>query len=275
MNNQVHSNILCLVCGGKTRTINPMNAISFVHECLNCRHAFYSPPPEKSVLNKLYLDEKYYDEGPEVENRAVYLWERRFRSLAKSLPQRGGSVLDVGCGKGVFLQFAKTSGLKVYGTEYSAYTAKYAGEKYGIYPLISDLLEAKYESNFFDMITFWHVLEHLASPPYYIHEAGRIIKKGGKLVIELPNRDCFRTSLDKQISQNRTHLQFFSKKSLECIIGNNGFKIVSMKYYDPRDYKNKISSKIHHFLEESIIRGIDSVTGKAIGSTIRVVAEKT
>ncbi|MEI7905123.1 MAG: class I SAM-dependent methyltransferase [Candidatus Firestonebacteria bacterium] len=274
MNTKKIGTIKCCICQSETVHVSSKTALSDLFECLNCAHVFYAFRPDKKVLDDLYADEKYYDEGPGIEKKAEYLWERRFYSISKYIRYFNGNILDVGCGKAVFLDQAKKQGMSVFGTEYSEYTSKYAIEKYGINPILKDLLSAEFKNNFFDVVSFWHVLEHLYYPSKYIQEACRIMKKGGILIVELPNKDVRGVDIDNQIKQNQTHLNFFTEKSIKTLLYSNGFRILSCSYKDPRDYAVKISSKIHHFIEEKTISAINVLIGRNVGSTIRVIAAK-
>lgn len=83
------------------------------------------------------------------------------RALAIAPPP--GKLLDVGCGTGEFLRLARDSGWDVAGTELSSHGAAVAA-KAGLPVFTGEIWEAGYPSAHFDLVTCWHVLEHVTDP---------------------------------------------------------------------------------------------------------------
>lgn len=270
----MEENNKCDICNSKKFIELCVNDGARLVECVRCGHIFINPLPEKKLLDKLYSNEIYFQEKPEDEENIKFLWKRRYKSIKNELSKEKGNLLDVGCGKGFFLEEAKEDGWSIFGTEYSNHTAKYALDNYGINVFVGDLLHAKYGNNLFKVISFWHVLEHLFSPSVYIKEANRIMERGGLLVVESPNVGVLNVPYAKQIVENKTHIHFFSEKDIINLLSNNGFRIIKLTYEDPRHYKKKWLSIIHHKLEEAIVKMIRIVFLRNIGSTIRILAVK-
>lgn len=102
------------------------------------------------------------------------------------------SLLDVGCGMGTFLLQARASGWKVTGLELSAAEAAYAREQRAL-TVRERSIEAKTEfaPGFFDVITLFGVIEHLANPKTAIEECARLLAGDGLLVVQTPAEDGF------------------------------------------------------------------------------------
>ena len=140
--------------------------------------------------------------------------------------------LDVGSGSGQFLYEMKQFGMDIYGVEPSDFDEKTAKEK-KLNILKSDLIKANYPSNYFDIITFNHVLEHVNNPLKTIKEIHRILKKDGALIIGVPNSNSLAYWLFKknwyQLDVLR-HLFNFSDKNLGNLLKKEGFKIKKVRY---------------------------------------------
>ena len=102
-----------------------------------------------------------------------------------------GRILDVGCGKGEFLNIAKKKGWEAYGLEPSANFAEFALRRYGLDVKCASLEKAQYPDDFFDAVVLNMVLEHVDNPRMFISEINRVLKKNGLLFIEVPNMDSF------------------------------------------------------------------------------------
>ena len=121
--------------------------------------------------------------GPfELLVRGFRLGRVRF---ARRLMPPGGSVLDVGCGRGLFLHLLRERGYEVKGTELSAATVRNA---YPDLPIsVGDLRPGLFPDATFDLVSIWHVLEHLRFPDQALEVAFRALRPGGKLMLAVPN----------------------------------------------------------------------------------------
>lgn len=114
--------------------------------------------------------------------------------LASYLPLRNSTVLDIGCGGGLFLSLLKQQGAQVVGIELSDSRAQYALTKHGLtidkHPIESDHWQKGY-TNHFDAVTLWDVIEHVNYPQQTLQSAVNVLKPGGLLIIDTPCRDSF------------------------------------------------------------------------------------
>lgn len=148
----------------------------------------------------------------------------------KTLVPGATSILDIGCGRGWMLYFLKNYfGFEdVAGTQISLPAIKFARERLGLKIYDQDLLELKLPGESFDVLTIWHVLEHVPDPVSYVKEMYRLLKPGGTLMVEVPNLDAWSRQLSGQYWLSwdpKYHLTFFDPASLSKLLTSNGFKI--------------------------------------------------
>src|SRR3990167_3619825 len=85
-----------------------------------------------------------------------------------------------------------------------------------------------------DVISFWHVLEHVEKPEEYLDAARNNLKKGGKIIIGVPNIDSFEFKFSKQYwfhLQPQFHLWHYSPSSLKKLLQKSKFKINTIDYW--------------------------------------------
>jgi 2-polyprenyl-3-methyl-5-hydroxy-6-metoxy-1,4-benzoquinol methylase len=143
-----------------------------------------------------------------------------------------GRILDIGAGVGDFLSIAKNDGWQTIGIEPSD-KAKNIAKKKGV-SFVENLSEL--ESNSFDVITMWHVLEHVPDLENQIKELKRLIKPFGTIIIAVPNFKSF----DAHYYGNfwaaydvPIHLWHFSKTSIKKLFAKEKLdlvKVLPMKF---------------------------------------------
>ena len=203
-------------------------------ECPQCGLLFTDPRPAPDVIGKYYQSEDYYSHQENNKGFIPRLYEfvksfniKHKANLAISgVPQ--GSLLDIGCGVGDFLVHIKQQGWEVQGIEPSADAKQIAQSRLGFLP--KDPSEyAQFEDASFDVITLWHVLEHIDDLHFQTSEICRLLKPGGRLIIALPNFQSF----DCQYYKDKwaawdvpRHLNHFSQQTIQSIITSTGFQII-------------------------------------------------
>ncbi|MBC8488063.1 MAG: methyltransferase domain-containing protein [Bacteroidetes bacterium] len=205
--------------------------------CTNCGFKFTNPRPDKKALSKYYESIDYISHSninKGIINK-LYRFVRQFtiknkiRLITKFVNE--GNVLDIGCGSGEFLNELKKQNWNVTGIEPNESARKFAAENYGINALEENDFN-NLEKNSFDVITLWHVLEHVFDIEERILQIKKIISKKGILVIALPNPD----SLDAKIYGKYwaaydlpRHLYHFNKATVERLFNKYGFSIIKLK----------------------------------------------
>lgn len=142
-----------------------------------------------------------------------------------------GAILEVGAGTGAFANAMTNKNWKVTALEPDASSRAIALKNYGInlHP-ISDLENLPEYS--FDVITLWHVLEHVHDLKLYISTFKKLLKDNGRLIIAVPNH----TSYDARFYRNfwaaydvPRHLYHFSPTSMKFLMKSYGFSLVNVK----------------------------------------------
>ena len=177
----------CRVCGGETMTlVHREPGGHALVECGECGVWSVRPRPSLDELRARY-DASYYAPWDAEAPARARMWQRRLRFLDRA---RGKRLLDVGCAEGAFLEAARDAGFDVHGTELSPHGAASTAQRLGVPVHCGELIDARFESGSFDVVTLWHVLEHVLHPGETLAEAHRILRPGGSLVVAVPNRVC-------------------------------------------------------------------------------------
>lgn len=188
------------------------------------------PQPNSDDLPKYYESHDYISHTDEKKGLLSSLYQfvkswslKKKTKLIYNLNDGTGSLLDIGSGTGDFLKVAKDKGWEVSGMEPNKNAAKLASEK-GI-QLKSTIDE--FEGNQFDVITLWHVLEHIPNLEETILKLSNLVKPNGTLIIAVPNFNSFDSKYYGKYwaaFDVPRHLWHFSKKSMEKLFSKD-FKL--------------------------------------------------
>lgn len=147
-----------------------------------------------------------------------------YRHLPR-LPKGGGMLLDVGCGDGSFLRLANTCGWNVVGLDPDPKAVVNAAGM-GITVHEGGIDKFNADSNLFDVITLNHVIEHVRDPIKLLRSAHRLLKPGGTLYVETPNRGSFGAQMFGESWRGLEpprHLVIFNQESLRIALRSVGF----------------------------------------------------
>ena len=231
----------CPVCGGRSfsdylklkdffLTQEPFQ----LKQCDSCSFVFTNPRPEDKSLGKYYDSPDYLSHHSRGFNpiQLVYQQLRNINIRNKfSLVRRfvaDGSLLDIGCGTGEVLHYFQKKKWDVKGIEPSRSAREFAIEKYGLH--IGDEPELnKLQERSFDVISMWHVLEHVSDLHDRIQVIHKLLKSSGYLIIALPNLK----SWDAHHYKNTwaaydvpRHLHHFSQSTIKKLVTEHEFKHV-------------------------------------------------
>lgn len=204
-----------------------------VLECSGCGLVYLSS------LN--HIQDKHYEESgmhdyqePNIDN---WLKEtesddkRRYDFLKEKIENK--NVLDFGCGVGGFLGIAKKSSRKISGVELERALQSSFQER-GL-NVFSDLKEAKEQPEKYDLITAFHVFEHLKDPKEILKDLSQLLTDNGEIIIEVPNsNDVLLTLYENETFQNFTywsqHIFLFNKMTMTELIKQAGLKLNWIKH---------------------------------------------
>lgn len=146
---------------------------------------------------------------------------------------KNGRILDVGCSTGEFLTQFKGNNWERYGIEPNKTDWQIAKKKGGLKVYQKQLLDCHFPRKFFEVITLWHVLEHLYNPKETMIEIKRILKNDGLLILSTPNT----SGLGYKIAGKnwfhydaRHHCYLYNLTSLTTLLKKTGFKIIKINY---------------------------------------------
>ena len=174
---------------------------------------------KKSITDKLYQIVK----GIALKNKL---------KLINSFETEEKKLLDIGCGTGDFLLKCASNNWNVVGVEPNKNAKELAQQKLAKnnkQSIFSDIIEI--DSNQFDVITMWHVLEHVPNLQEYISELKKLLKPNGVLVIAVPNYKSYDANYYKEFwaaFDVPRHLWHFSKRSIELLFLKEDMKVVKI-----------------------------------------------
>jgi len=209
-----------------------------LYKCQNCDFVFTQNVPDEMQIGKYYESEDYISHSDTQKNITDKLYHiaRNFMLNSKSgLVQKlavsqPNTLLDIGSGTGYFLNQMRSKNWEVKGIEVSDDTRNYSIEKFG---LDVESIEKLFDLNQrFDVISMWHVLEHVHRLDDYMIKIKSLLKDDGSFVIAVPNHESFDGSYYKSYwaaYDTPRHLWHFSPKQLEQLANKHGFKLVSKK----------------------------------------------
>lgn len=194
-----------------------------------------SPQPSLDKLPAYYKSEDYISHTDSKRN----LFEKTYHSikrialkrklkLIEAYSKEGKSLLDFGCGTGDFLQVAKDNGWDVLGIEPNDEARKIANKKTENSVFNSENL-LKLENSSFDVITLWHVLEHLPNLNEHISIFKKLLKPNGTLIIAVPNFKSYDAKFYKNFwaaFDVPRHLWHFSKTSISKLVSKENMHVV-------------------------------------------------
>ncbi len=201
-------------------------------KCPKCQLIFTNPRPDNESLHKYYKSDQYVShtsKGNSLIN-VIYKIVRSYTLKAKrKLIEKyvhTGTVLDFGCGTGDFLSTCEKAGWTGFGLEVDHDARKIASTK--VRGSVVDDLKALPEGEKFDIITAWHVIEHVSDLKGTLKGLRKKLSKNGFLIIAVPNANSYDASHYKEqwaAYDVPRHLYHFSTDSLKTLLKTTKFKV--------------------------------------------------
>ncbi|MEP3837404.1 MAG: class I SAM-dependent methyltransferase [Algibacter sp.] len=197
-----------------------------------------TPQPSSNTLSDYYESEDYISHTDSKRNlfEKAYHLVRSFSlkkklNLINSFASEEKKLLDIGCGTGDFLQIAQQNNWVVSGIEPNPQARGIANRKTNGSVFNLDQL-LKFNTNSFDVITLWHVLEHLPNLEEQIATFKKLLKPKGTLIIAVPNYKSYDAQYYKAFwaaYDVPRHLWHFNKTSVSNLISKQSFKVDQVK----------------------------------------------
>lgn len=231
----------CPWCGSDKAQINLWLKDEFlthedfhICECLNCGLLYTMPRPPKDKIGNYYKSEEYYSHQENKKGFIPKIYERvktvnlkhKYKLATKGLGK--GKLLDIGCGVGDFLHKLEAHGWHCVGVEPSE-DAKAIARKRTNAELLESVDLNRIPDNYFEVITMWHVLEHVDELKWQVEQLQRLISNEGRIVIAVPNFKSYDAQFYKEhwaAYDVPRHLNHFNRQSISKIFSTNGLKLV-------------------------------------------------
>ena len=231
----------CRLCGGKSRHVILPDIITrdndrfVLSQCDHCALVTTDPTPSDKMLHQ-YYDRDYWQPGPlKTSNVFDTLYRWRMAPIVSAIRRHttdDRKILDWGCGDGSLIRLLRNFGLHCFGID--AYLKNLNDPQVSA----TTIEKAEFPAEYFDIITCFHVLEHLADPLNSVKHAMTLLKTGGLIIIEVPNLD----SVGFQIFKRRwqpleipTHLNHFTPVTLQKVLETAGrIQIVETEFFSHR-----------------------------------------
>jgi SAM-dependent methyltransferase len=197
--------------------------------CLGCSLVWLSNPPKPAEMHLHYTDAYHRLISAAGENPLAH-WG--FRKDVVAQYKQSGTLLDLGCSSGSFLEFMRSESWKLYGIEMNSEGARTAEARSEAQVFVGDILDAPFTRESFDVITCFDVLEHLYEPRRVMAQVGEWLKPGGIFYVLVPNVDSAEGRVFGSYWHGLElprHLYHYSPESLKFLAESAGLREVSLE----------------------------------------------
>ena len=215
-----------------------------VVECVKCKFLRLFPRPSGEELSGYYPSGYWFQphdaasQAAEIYRRLVLTDHVQFVESALRRSKLAGPVLDVGPSGGLLARLLRDRGRKVVGLDNSQEAADIAWRINGVPVVAGDLLQAPFAEGSFAMVTMFHVLEHVEQPGAFLEAARRLLRPGGRLIVQVPNAASWQFLILGEAWNGLDvprHLWNFRDSDLEWLLRDRGFNVVRRKHFSLRD----------------------------------------
>lgn len=245
-----------------------------IWHCNDCTLRFTQDIPDAAGIIPYYQSVEYIshsDTNKGIINRLYHLvrnytLKTKYTLIKKVSGLNSGKLLDIGAGTGAFSNTMQSKGWEVTGLEPDSTARQQAMNNYQLQLFTPDTIQALTPAGF-DVITLWHVLEHVHDLEGYWNHFQCLLNNKGQLIIAVPNYTSYDAAYYREYwaaYDVPRHLYHFSPESIERLARKHGFKLeatypmwfdsfyVSMLSEKYRHKKNKLFSALIHGLISNI-----------------------
>lgn len=214
--------------------------------CQNCGLKFIQPIPKEIKIEQYYQAEYWQRKSYRGESALGYLsylaekesfldyFKKILHQLKRIYQGPSGRVLDIGCSFGFFLKVAQAVGWQIYGVDLSPTPVDQAKKELGVKTIYNKSVDqAKFKANFFDLVTVFQTIEHMAILKNSLYEIKRILKPQGVVLLTTPDAGGWQAKIMGKSwfsYRHPDHFYFFDFKNLSFLLKNTGFvKIRKLK----------------------------------------------
>lgn len=258
--------VACNCCGADDTEplftgADPLTGDTFaVVRCRRCDLGYVNPRPTAEQMKRYYPQTYYGQRHPFLADVMMSLRARKLRRH-----QADGTLLDIGCGRGDFILNCRRRGWEVAGVEQSHSPVMALKASLGIEVYEPEHLEA-IPAERFDVVTLWHVFEHLRDPAATLRQIRRTLRPGGMVLIEVPNFGGWQGRLGGPVWFHLDvprHLYHFDKASLAKLLERQRLKPLRWQTFSleydtfglAQTLLNRICAQPNHLFQLLINRG--------------------
>lgn len=210
-----------------------------IEKCYACCFLYTNPRPNKLEIKKYYRSDAYisHTENKQTLMEWTYfqvqkiMFRRKISLLKKHTKPQSRKILDYGCGTGNFMQYARQNGFMPVGYEPETHARRKAEAK-SLDLKSHDEIMDKSNTEKYDIITLWHVLEHLHSFPEILNDFYTKLNPHGLLVIAVPMANSSDAKYYKKFWAGwdlPRHLYHFTRKSLVGALKTIEYELITTK----------------------------------------------
>lgn len=222
--------IRCNLCGNtESRDFLHCNGFRYV-KCSVCGLVYQNPQPVFDDL-KLRYDVRYFQYELDNESNFFNLMKLGLKDIGFFSPPADSfenkRFLDIGCATGMLISHMKNLGWKSRGVEICRNSAEYGIKNRDVDIFIGPLRAANFPAEYFSVVHFSHLIEHVPDPKGFLQEIRRVLSNSGMAIITTPNVDGFQARLFGRNwrSAIADHITLFSKTTLGAMLRSVGFRI--------------------------------------------------
>lgn len=196
-----------------------------MYECQACGGQFWTPFRNPGA-DWYEHDERYADRNADP----ILHPNKKHIDIMEALCHRTGRVLDVGCGVGNFLAYARAKGWECWGIDFDADAVRAGKQTFGLACLdvasLSEFAKAHQDLRF-DLITFFDVFEHIDNHNEFLTLVSGMLAPGGSIALSVPYRRGWRWLMPHDLPPR--HLTRWDERALTNTLARHGFKINFLK----------------------------------------------
>ena len=264
--------IVCPLCGGNRAAsflqvdeplASEIATVWHLRRCEECDLIYLNPRPTEVASSAYYKKLEYLPFSSTIGNQTaltrLYGGLRRYnlkwkRRRITSVHQKG-RLFDVGCGTGEFLSEMRNAGWEVAGIERDNKASKFARHKLRLEVIFGRAEAIKEIHGKFDIITLWHVLEHLYQPKAALISLAQQLANDGMIVVAVPNiaSSDFKFYRANWVALDAPrHVQHFTVKTLQALAATAGLDLVRWHQLPLDAFFNTLMSEVRRSKQEGM-----------------------
>lgn len=221
--------------------------------CSACSLVWLADPPPPEQMGEHYGQD--YDQSVARAGDFPERWSGRVATIAQY--KKSGTLLDLGCSSGGFLRAMRSPAWTLHGIEMSQEVARRAEAASGATVFVGDIPDAPYAPNSFDVITCFHVLEHVYEPLVVLQRIESWLKPGGIFYFMVPNIDSAGARIFGSYwyaLELPRHLYHYSPQSLRVMADAAGLQTLSITTHRELFFEDSVGYLFDDFCRRTHFR---------------------